>query len=173
MVVDLTTLKKEFISSDLTIGDPASDKLVSIGGDEVLEFFVSFLAGTDVLLRNRASIALHDLEDSRAIEPLMQAIFKKENENYRGTMVYALDTLDCSHLLVQMFDLLFYGNGEVKMGAMSVLGKQIFEFDSDDLYTIKAKWDDVQQHPEQCPEYVEHKEDIQHTVDGFLAYLED
>jgi hypothetical protein len=173
MGVDLTALKKEFVSSDWTIAEPALDKLVSIGGDEVLEFLVSFLAGTDVLLRDRASIALHDLEDSRAIEPLMQAISKKENENYRGTMIYALDTLDCSHLLVQMFDLLFYGNAEVKMGAMSVLDGQIFEFDSDDLYAIKAKWDDVQQHPEQCPEYAEHKEDIQHSVDGYLAYLED
>ena len=171
--MDLTTLKAEFLSSDWAIAEPALDKLVSIGGDEVLEFFVSFLSGTDVLLRNRASIALHDLEDSRAVEPLMQAITKKDNENYQGTMVYALDTLNCSHLLVEMFDLLFYGNAEVKMGAISILDKQIFEFNLDDLHAIKTKWDEVQQHPEQCPEYVEHKEDIQHTVDGFLAYLED
>lgn len=171
--MDLTTLKTEFLSSDWTIAEPALDKLVSIGGDEVFEFLISFLSGTDVLLRNRASIALHDLEDNRAVEHLMQAITKKENENYRGTMVYALDTLNCSHLLVEMFDLLFYGNAEVKMGAISILDGQIFEFDSDDLHTIKAKWDDVQQHPELCPDYIEHKEDIQHTVDGFMAYLED
>ena len=171
--MDLAVLKTEFLSSDWTIAEPALDKLVSIGGDEVFEFLISFLSGTDVTLRNRASIALHDLRDSRAVEPLMQAIIKKENENYRGTMVYALDTLNCSHLLVEMFDLLFYGNAEVKIGAMSVLDEQIFEFDSDDLHAIKAKWDDVQQHPELCPYYVEYKEDIQHTVDGFIAYLED
>lgn len=171
--MDLIALKAEFVSSDWAIAEPALDKLVSIGGDEVFEFLVSFLSGTDVLLRNRASIALHDLEDNRAVEPLMQAITKKENENYRGTMVYALENLNCSHLLVEMFDLLFYGNAEVKMGAMSVLDEQIFEFDSDDLHTIKAKWDDVQQHPELCPDYTQSKEDIQHTVDGFVAYLAD
>ncbi|MFD2721150.1 HEAT repeat domain-containing protein [Hymenobacter monticola] len=163
----------DFLSSDWTIAQPALDKLVSIGGDEVFEFLISFLPGTNTTLRNRASIALHDLKDSRAVKPLMQAITKKENENYRGTMVYALENLNCSHLLVEMFDLLFYGNAEVKMGAMSILDEQIFEFDSDDLHTIQAKWNDVQQHPELCPEYTEHKEDIQHTVDGFVAYLAD
>jgi HEAT repeat protein len=72
--VDLEALKEAFSSTDWGIAEPALDKLVSIGGDEVLAFFVSFLAGTDVLLRNRASIGLHDLGDSRAVEPLMQAI---------------------------------------------------------------------------------------------------
>jgi hypothetical protein len=171
--MDLETLKKEFISTDWGIAEPALDKLVRIGGDEVLEFFISFLAGTDVLLRSRASIGLHDLGDSRAVEPLMKAILKKENENYRGTMVYALDTLDCPDLLPQLFDLLFYGNAEVKMGAASVLDHQIFEFDSADLYTIRAKWEDLRLHPEKCPDYEATKEEIEHFVEGFLAYLND
>jgi hypothetical protein len=171
--MNLEALKEEFSSTDWGIAEPALDKLVSIGGEEVLAFFVSFLAGTDVLLRNRASIGLHDLGDSRAVAPLMQAILKKENENHRGTMVYALDTLDCPDLLPQLFDLLFYGNAEVKMGAASVLDHQIFEFDSEDLYTIRAKWEDLQVHPEKCPDYEESKEEIEHFVDGFLAYLKD
>jgi hypothetical protein len=88
-------------------------------------------------------------------------------------MVYALDTLDCPDLLPQLFDLLFYGNAEVKMGAASVLDHQIFEFDSEDLYTIRAKWEDLKIHPEKCPDYEESKEEIEHFVDGFLAYLKD
>jgi hypothetical protein len=134
---------------------------------------VSFLAGTDVLLRNRASIGLHDLGDSRAVEPLMKAILRKENENYRGTMVYALDTLDCSALLPHLFDLLFYGNAEVRMRAASVLDHQIFEFDSADLYAIRAKWEELKVHPEKCPDYEAAKEEIEHFVEGFLAYLND
>jgi hypothetical protein len=171
--MSLETLKEEFLSEEWSVSRPALDELVRIGGDEVFNFFVSFLDGTDVLLRNRASIGLHDLADSRAVEPLMRAILKKENENYRGTMVYALDTLDCPHLLPQMFDLLFYGNAEVKMGATSILDRQIFEFDSEDLYTISAKWEDLKLHPEKCPDYDESKEEIEHFVDGFLAYLKD
>jgi hypothetical protein len=171
--MDLEILKEEFISADWGIAEPALDKLVSIGGEEVLGFFVSFLADTDVRLRNRASIGLHDLGDNRALEPLMQAILKKENENCRGTMVHALDTLDCPHLLPQLFDLLFYGNAEVKMGAASVLDHQVFEFDSEDLYIIRAKWEDLKLHPEKCPDYEESKEEIEHFVDGFLAYLKD
>ena len=173
LVMDLTTLKMEFVSSNWAIAEPALDSLVSIGGDEVLDFFISFLDEKDVLLRNRACIGLHDLADSRAVEPLMKAILKKENENSRGTMVYALDDLDCTHLLPQLFDLLFYGNAEVKMGVTSVLDRQIFEFDSEDLYTISAKWKDLKLHPEKCPDYDESKQEIEHFVDGFLAYLKE
>lgn len=173
MPSDLEKLKIEFISSDWSIAEPALDELVNIGGDAVLEFFTSFLEGTDILLRNKASIGLHDLADSRAAEPLMKAILKKENENYRGTMVYALETLNCSHLLPQLFDLLFYGDAEVKLGASRVLDRQTFGFNSEDLYTIRAKWEDLKLHPEKCPDFDESKEEIEHSVDGFLAYLKD
>ena len=173
IAVDIVPLKVNFVSSDWAIAEPALDELVSLGGDDVLAFLVSFLAGTDVLLRNRAGIALHDLADNRAREPLLHAIFKKGNENYCGTLVWALEPLDCSQLLVPLFDLLIYGNAEVKMGAMSILDGQVFEFDAHDLHTIKAKWEEVQQCPEQCPEYEKCREDIQETVDGFLVYLEE
>lgn len=171
--VEIASLKSNFVSSDWAIAEPALDELVRQGGDEVLAFLVSFLTGTDVLLRNRAAIALHDLADSRALAPLLQAIFRKENEHHRGTLVWALEPLDCSQLLVPLFDLLFYGNAEVKRGAMSILDSQVFEFDTNDLYAIQAKWEEIQQHPENCPEYEEHREDIQQTVDGYLAYLKD
>jgi hypothetical protein len=171
--MDLQALKKEFLSTNWDIAEPALDKLVSIGGEEVLEFFLSFLTRTDVSLASRASIGLHDLEDSRAVEPLMMAILKRENENFRGTMVYALEELDCSHLLPQLFDLLFYGNAEVKMGAMIILNRQEFEFDSADLNGIRVKWEDLKLHPEKCPDYEASKERLKHCVEGFLAYLKD
>ncbi|WP_052733034.1 HEAT repeat domain-containing protein [Hymenobacter terrenus] len=171
--MDIASLKANFVSCDRAIAAPALDALVNRGGEEVLAFLVSFLTGTDVQLRNSAAIALRDLADNRALAPLLQAIFKKENENHRGTLVYALHTLDCSQQLVPLFDLLFYGNQEVKMGAMSVLDSQAFDFNANDLYTIQAKWEDVQQHPEQCPEYEVWQEQIQQTVGGFLAYLEE
>ncbi|HEX8330799.1 MAG TPA: hypothetical protein VF629_24925 [Hymenobacter sp.] len=171
--MDIASLKANFISSDWAIAEPALDELVRLGDTEVLAFFVSFLPGTDVLLRNRAGIALHDLADNRAREPLLHAIFTPANVNHRGTLVWALEPLDCSQLLVPLFDLLFYGNAEVKMGAMGILDNQVFEFDADDLQAIQAKWDEVQQHPALCPEYERCQEDIQHTVDGFLAYLKE
>jgi hypothetical protein len=171
--MDLKALKEEFISTDWGIAEPALDKLVATGGDEVFEFFLSFLTRTDVLLASRASIGLHDLEDSRAVEPLMVAILKKENENFRGTMVYALEKLDCSHLLPQLFDLLFYGNAEVKMGVMTLLDRQEFEFNLEDLNDIRVKWEDLKLHPEKCPDYEASKERIKDCVDGFLTYLKD
>jgi hypothetical protein len=171
--MDLETLKEDFMSKDWGIAEPALDKLVAIASEEVLEFFLSFLNRTDVLLASRASIGLHELGDSRAVAPLLAAILKKENENFRGTMVHALDTLDCSQLLPQLFDLLFYGSAEVKVGVESILSHQVFEFDSKDLYSISAKWEKLKVHPEKCPDYEASKKRIEHFVEGFLAYLRD
>lgn len=171
--MDLKALKEAFISADWSIAEPALDRLVAIGGDEVLEFFLSFLARTDVLLASRASIGLHDLADSRAVEPLMVAILKRENENFRGTMVYALANLDCSQLLPQLFDLLLYGNAEVKVGVMNIFDRQEFDFDVADLNGIRAKWEDLQLPPEQCPDYEASKGRIKQCVEMFLTYLQD
>ncbi|UOQ69307.1 HEAT repeat domain-containing protein [Hymenobacter volaticus] len=94
----------------------------------MLDFLLALLDQPDVLVRNRACIALHEIGDSRAVPALLQAIRKPENEAYRGSLVYALEYLDCQHLLPDLFDLLFYGDSEVQMGAKRILDHQSFTF---------------------------------------------
>jgi len=169
----LTAIKTDFFSPDSAVATAAADKLGEIGGDEVLDFLIQVLKSPDSWLRNSAALALRDIGDNRAAEPLWQSIKNPLNINHRGTMVYALEKLDCSQMLPELFDLLFYGNAEVRMGAATILDEQIFEFSADDLYAIEGKWDDLQQHPEKCPEFEDSKDDIQHFVEGFVSYLND
>jgi len=168
---DLAALKTAFFSPDDKVATAASDKLGALGGDEVVAFLISVLESENAGLRNSAALALRDIGDNRALEPLFRAIQKPENANNRGTLVYALEELDCSQKLTELFDILFYARYEAKMSAAAILDEQIFEFSAEDLHEIQRKWDDLQQHPEKCPDFEACKDDIQNFVEGFVSYL--
>ncbi len=141
---DLVTIKADFFSPDPKVATAASDKLGELGGDEVIAFLIPILESENAWLRNSAALALRDIGDNRAVEPLFHAIQKPENANNRGTLVYALEELDCSQKLPELFDILFYARYEAKMSAATVLDEQIFEFSAEDLHEIQRKWEDLQ-----------------------------
>lgn len=151
----------------------ASDELAEIGGEEVVTFLVSLLSSENPLTRNGAALALRKIGDSSALDPLLTAIFKKENHGYNGTMVYALESLDCSKKLKEIFKILFYETFESKMSAYSILCEQEFEFTEDDLLAIQQMWDDCKLHPEKCPCYDEKETRamMQGLVDNYMGYL--
>ena len=169
----LAGLKTDFFSPDSAVALVAADKLGEIGGDEVLNFLIQVLKSPNALQRNSAALVLREIGDNRAAEPLWQEILNPRNRNQRATMVYALERLDCSQKLPELFDLLFYGSYEARMYAGTILEEQDFEFSEADLHTIQSKWDDLQQHPEKCPDFEDSKNDSQHFVEGFVSYLND
>ncbi|MGB4775110.1 MAG: HEAT repeat domain-containing protein [Daejeonella sp.] len=166
-------LKKDIFSDDWDLIKSAAGRLIEIGGDEIVDFFISLLALDNPNIRNMAALALHDLKDNRAVEPLLKAIFKQENHQKNGTMVYALEELDCSTKLKEIFQILFYQTWESKQSAYSILSSQVFTFISDDLLEIKNSWDDIKSYPEKCPGYddVKTREMIQNAVEGYMEYL--
>ena len=167
----LESIKADFFSSDTKVATAASDKLSEIGGDEVVAFLIPILDSENAWLRNSTALVLRDIGDGRAMEPLLQAIQKPQNANNRGTLVYALEKFDCSQKLSELFDILFYARYEAKMSAAAILDEQIFEFSTEDLHEIQRKWNDLQQHPEKCPDFAACKDDIQNFVEGFVSYL--
>ena len=171
--IEIEQLKKDVFSDDWELVKSSADRLGKIGGDEVVNFLVSLIALDNSSIRNRAALALEDIKDSRALEPLLTAIFKKENHNYNGTMVFALEALDCSQKLKEIFRILFYETYESKICAYSILSGQIFDFTKEDLIEVKQMWDDCKQHPDKCPGYedIETREMMQDAVDGFMSYL--
>ena len=170
---EIEELKKNVFSDDWELVKSSGDRLGKIGGDEVVEFLISLIALDNSGIRNRAALALEDIKDNRALEPLLTAIFKKENFNYNGTMVFALESLDCSQKLKEIFKILFYETYEAKMSAFAILADQIFNFTKDDLLEIQEMWNDCKLHPDKCPDFddLETREMIQDAVDGFITYL--
>lgn len=171
--IEFEQLKKDVFSDDWQLVKSSADRLGQIGGDEVVDFLISLIAVDNSGIRNRAALALEEIKDNRALEPLLTAIFKKENHNYNGTMVFALESLDCSQKLKEIFRILFYETYESKISAYAILSDQIFDFAKEDLLEIQNMWDDCKQHPDKCPCYddLETREMMQDAVDGFMSYL--
>jgi hypothetical protein len=171
--IEFEQLKKDVFSDDWELVKSSAYRLGQIGGDEVVDFLISLIALDNSSIRNRAALALKEIKDNRALEPLLTAIFKKENHNYNGTMVYALEPLDCSHKLKEIFKILFYETYESKVSAYDILCEQIFEFTTDDLYEIQKMWDDCNLNPEKCPYFdnIDMREMMQNAVEGFMWYL--
>ena len=134
---------------------------------------ISLLSSKNPLTRNEAALALKDRQENSALEPLLAAIFKKENHGYNGTMVYALESLDCSKKLKEVFQILFYETYESKMSAYSILSNQEFEFTEQDLFEIQQMWNDCKLHPEKCPCYEEEETRamMEELVNDYMKYL--
>ena len=172
--IEIEQLKKDVFSDDWELVKSSANRLGKIGGDEVVDFLISLITLDNSDIRNRAALALEDIKDNRALEPLLTAIFKKENHNYNGTMVFALESLDCSQKLNEIFKILFFETYESKISAFAILCDQIFDFTDKDLLEINQMWEDCKLNPEKCPGYDddETREMMHKAVDGFMSYLE-
>jgi len=169
---EIEELKKNIFSDDWELVKSSSDRLGKIGGTEAVDFLIPLLGLDNPGIRNSAALALSDIGDNRALDPLLSAIFKKENHNHNQTLVYALETLDCSEKLVEIFTILFYESYVGKISACNILNEQIFLFTEQDLLNIEMMWEDLKKHPEKgIPMNGETMADIQKLVDGYLSYL--
>jgi len=171
--LEIEQLKSVFISDDLKNLEDVQTRLIVIGGKEVVDFLKSLLADDDSKIRNRAALVLGDIKDNSAVEPLLKAIFKKENHDYNGTLVYALEALDCSQKLKEVFRILFFESYESKLHAYNILTEQEFEFTKSDLKEIQNMWNEYKNNPDQHQLYddQETKEMIQDAVEGYMWYL--
>jgi hypothetical protein len=169
--IEIEQLKKNMFSGDCELVKSSAVRLGKIGGDSVVDFLISLIALDNSSIRNLAALALEEIKDNRAVEPLINSIFKKENLNYNGTMVFALESLDCSKNFKDIFKILFYQGYEAKMSAYAILDEQEFDFNDNDLLEIQRIWDECLQNPRLCPDFEDSKDDIQDTVNTYLSYL--
>lgn len=131
----------------------AAETLGQIGGDDVLHFLISLLELDDPRIRNHAALALEQISDDRAIEPLLKAIFKQENHNCNGTVVFALQALNCSKYLVSIVRILLFETFESKMSAYTILTTQKFNASNEEIAEIELMWNKCRNSPECCVGY--------------------
>ena len=172
---EIKNWKKEIQSEDWEVALNAADNLGKVGGDNIVNFLIKLLDSKEARIRNAAALSIRETKDSQAVEPLLKSIFKPENRDYNGTMVYALQTLDCKNKLVELFKILFYESYESKMGACTILDEQIFEFSRENLMEIQKMW-------QECNDNLERKNGFQDqetlllmkdTYKGFMEYLKE
>jgi HEAT repeat protein len=184
------TIEQEIkqLKSDLFTADnwdkrkTSSSRLFEIGGQENIDYLIGLLDQENSLVRNAVAMTFMDNKFNEALEPLLISINKAEHIKSRGTLVYALNALDCSQKLRELFDILFSAtrNWEVQSGILTVLEEQEFEFSVDDLQHIKQKWDGLKSNWNQLNgvdkdnlrKYEIDEDLVQDFVDGYMAYLE-
>jgi hypothetical protein len=180
---EINILKSNLLSADnWDERKSSSDRLFDIGGQENIDYLIGLLEHENSLVRNAVSITFMDNKFNQALEPLLASINKPEHKNARGTMVYALQALDCSQKLKELFDILFNSgdNWEVQSGILTVLDEQEFEFYKSDLLDIKEKWEEIKDkwnevnkiNLDKFEGYEIDKNLIQNFVDGYVSYLD-
>ena len=171
MNLELDKLKADMFSGDYQTVKNAAETLGRIGGDDVLAFLISLLKLDDPAIRNRAALALEEIKDNRALDPLLTAIFKKENHNSNGTMVFALEPLDCRNHLIQIFKILLFETYESKLSAYNILTDQEFIVTDKDIFEITSMWRKCKLSPKLCPGYdhQETREMMEDAVQRFVA----
>jgi HEAT repeat protein len=134
-------LKEDLQSDDWSTALTASDQLARIGGPEALTVLIPLLSSPSRLTRNAVALALRDIGDNAAREPLIQAIAAPLSHDDRGTLVYALETLDCRDYLRFLFHLTLTGNFEVQSHALHILHEQEFAYTRGDLIEMQVELD--------------------------------
>ncbi|GAB3296938.1 hypothetical protein GCM10027348_19730 [Hymenobacter tenuis] len=131
--------------------------------------------------RNAAALTFRIYRFNAAAGPLFRAVHKPENFKSRGTLVYALGKLNCSHHLGELFSILFgaAGNWEVQVHVLSILDEQTFSFTKEELQKIKSEWYSIQNEWNELNNIDENNIRkiefdrilIQSFVDDYLIYL--
>jgi hypothetical protein len=132
-------LKLQLFSEDWEAIKSAADQLFREGE---FEYLIGLLQHKDSSIRAAAAITFRTNKFQDALEPLFDAINSKEYSNTNGTLVYTLETLNCTNKLSELFRILFstHKNWEVQSHILTILDKQEFEFTNEELQSIKTSW---------------------------------
>ena len=148
----MSDLLDDLRSDDWEIAEGASEVLVARGGTDVVDSLIPVLRSTDARVRNWAAHVLREIGDDRAVEPLVNAINVPENCNNRGSLVYALQTLDCRNHFQFLFDLAIEGNYEVRCMVLMIFEDQEFELTPTIVAEVTNKLDAFTRRKHNCPE---------------------
>ncbi len=164
---EIESLKSKVLGGDWKIANEAAKLLANIGGDIAFDFFISLL-GMDIEdLRNVAALALLDIGDDKAVESLIVAILKKENIKRNGTMVYALQHLDCRNKFKEMFEILFYHGYEARVHAYQILTDQEMNATASDISDIVSQWEYIKSHPREYGDVTERQKMIEDVLSEY------
>ncbi|MDO6762839.1 hypothetical protein [Agarivorans sp. 1_MG-2023] len=102
------------------------------------------LKSKDPKIRNKAALALRDLGDQRAVGPLISAIINPDNSKSIGTMLYALEVMDCRELFLPLIRIAIGGNFEASAIALDLLHEKDFFVTDEDFTESKSFLDNIE-----------------------------
>lgn len=132
-------LFEQFKSSTWEVKLEVADKIAKLNSEEGNLFLVEQLESDDVLTRNAAALGIRETHSNYFLEPLMTRITNLGLHENIGTLVYALENLNCSNHLVHIIALYINGSTEVKMSTSTILQEQEFNISKLDKENIDVE----------------------------------
>ena len=166
---ELKELRKQICSDDGDARLKASDKLASIGGGKVLDILIPLLKSENAGIRNAAALSLREIGDNRSVKPLVKAITNPKNKNNRGTLVYALEKLDCSKLLSTLVELALCDSYEVQNHALTIISEQSFKTTKKEIIILRQMIKKYLKKKNKCQDY----EILVNELERYLLRIED
>lgn len=117
----------------------AADQLAAMHTDEAIAFLVEALDSNDNWIRNAASLGIREANNSSASKALLERIKELGTDEEIGTLVYSLETFDCSRNLLDIVNLYFDGNYEVKVSAKAIFEDQQFQLTQKELGKVTQR----------------------------------
>ncbi len=114
---------------------------------------LSLLNARTAFIRSATAITLRHLKDNRAVTPLMDAIKVSRNKKNRGTLVYALEYLNCSDLFLPMVELALSNEYEVQAHALNILREQTFKTNRQEIAVAEEMIKKYLKADKKCEDY--------------------
>lgn len=130
---ELSILIRRLFDENWEVALDAADILSEHPNKKVVNALIKVLDSDLASARNAASLALREIRDDTAVNPLLCAIKKAANRDNRATMVYALEKHDCSGHFKDIFQIALSEKGDVRLAALNILGEQGFFLDDQDI----------------------------------------
>jgi hypothetical protein len=140
---ELEALKVRVRSEDWDTCRSAVDRLAAINSDASTSILLDMLKSSDAQVRNLAAIAMRETKNQNFLIPLLQRLKDLGPKGQIGTLVQALENLDCSKNLFDIANLNLNAgtNMEVKNSTTVILNEQTFRLTKKELEQVKKLLD--------------------------------
>lgn len=139
-----------------------ADYLASLNSQKAVELLISLLDNANASIRNAAALGLRTAKKDYAVAYLLQAIENPNNVDDISTLVYSLETHDCSHHFLRIFKILTMDNVAATWSVLEILNTQAFYVDEHDIHCARQYLQDPHFDADQ-------KRELENYLDTLLA----
>lgn len=151
----------------------ASDALGRIGSEAVVKAMIELLNHAYSESRYMAARTLALVENNEdALEPLLQAIQRKENHNQAGDLLIALEEFDVSEKYVEFFKLFLFGSFKVSMVAKDLLDHKDFDITARVIRKAQKHWEHYSNNVKKDDLFILRKIEVEEMLHELKAYVD-
>ncbi|WP_420579926.1 hypothetical protein [Reichenbachiella sp.] len=173
----------DYLKSQLLSADWKDQKSITnlLFEDGEYSYLLELFQHEDSSIRNSVALTFKEHKYQEALDPIFKAVQTEAFRNSRGTLIFALQSLNCSHKLNELYNILFSAtnNWEVQNGVLSILDEQEFEFTAEELLSIESTWKEVRGdwnrnngiQEEKHTNFQIDEKTITEVLNGFLSHL--